>query len=77
MKAAVSIRLCDTGDNCPIHYQVSSETTQGPTVGWHLVELLDSTFKREFTFRYAMLGEMIDALQQVKAHLERDLTTPL
>ena len=47
MDKFISISLTDTGDNYPIYYKVSSQTTKGITAGWHLVELLDETFKME------------------------------
>ena len=62
----ISIDLIDTEDNFPIRYTVSNKTTKGVSAGWHLVELLDKTFDREFTFRYAMIDEFIRALQEIK-----------
>jgi hypothetical protein len=66
MYKSISINITDTGDNYPIHYKVSSATTKGGTAGWHLVELLDETFDKEFTFRYDMIDDFIEALQEIK-----------
>jgi len=66
----LSIQLCDMGDNYPIYYKVSSETTAGPTAGWHLIEILNETFTKELTFRYDMIDEFIDALTRIREHLK-------
>jgi len=66
----LSVNLCCTTDNYPIYYRVSSRTTKGLTAGWHLVELLDETFDREFTFRHDMLDQFIEALTKIKGFLE-------
>ena len=62
----LSINICDTGDNYPIHYKVSSRTTKGFTAGWHVVELLDETFDKEFSFRHDMIDKFIQALTEIK-----------
>ena len=62
----LSINICDTGDNYPIHYKVSSRTTKGETAGWHVIELLDESFDKEFTFRHDMIDQFIKALNEIK-----------
>ncbi len=66
MNKTVSISIVDSGDNHPIVYRVSSQTTKGFTAGWHLVELLDETLDHGLTFRYDMIDQFIEALQAVK-----------
>ena len=66
LNKTVSIELCDTGDNYPINYRISSRTTKGELSGWHLVEILDITFSQEMKFRYDMIDQFIDALMQIK-----------
>jgi len=65
----LTIQLADEGDNYPIIYTVSSRTTKGETAGWHVVELLDHTFDKEFTFRHDMLDKFIKALTDIKEFL--------
>ncbi len=66
----LSISICDAGDIYPIHYKLSSQTTMGFTVGWHLIEILDETFKKELTFRHDMLPQFIAALTKLQDFLE-------
>jgi len=65
----LSLNICDTGDNHPISYKISSRTTKGSTAGWHLVEILDETFDIELTFRHDMLDQFIEALTKIKTFL--------
>jgi len=66
----LTINLTDTGDNYPICYTLSSKTTKEPTTGWHLVEIRDLTFKEAVAFRYAILPEVIQALQRIQSHID-------